>query len=30
MITNFKLFEKEGDKFRIGTWVLLDPGYNVF
>ena len=23
MITNFKLFEKEGDKFKIGTWVLL-------
>ena len=23
MITNFKIFEKEGDKFNIGTWVLL-------
>jgi len=24
MIIDFKLFEKEGDKFKIGTWVLLD------
>ena len=24
MITNFKIFEKEGDKFSIGTWVLLE------
>ena len=24
MITNFKLFEKEGDKFKIGDWVLLE------
>ena len=32
MITDFKLFEKEGDKFRIGTWVLLDSEekWNVY
>ena len=24
MITNFKLFEKEVDKFKIGDWILLD------
>ena len=32
MITNFKLFEKEGDKFKIGTWVLLDTEekWNVY
>jgi len=28
MITNFKLFEKEGDTFKIGTWVLLDDDMN--
>ena len=24
MITDFKIFEREGDKFKIGTWVLLE------
>jgi hypothetical protein len=24
MIIKFKLFEKEGDNFEIGTWILLD------
>ena len=24
MITKFQIFEKEGDKFSIGTWILLD------
>ena len=24
MITKFQLFEKEGVKFEIGTWILLD------
>lgn len=35
MITKFQIFEKEGDKFRKGTWVLLDqdsdsPRWNVY
>ena len=34
MITKFKLFEQKGDKFKIGTYVLLDQdpdnGWNVY
>lgn len=28
MITDFKIFEKEGDKFKIGDWILLDDDLN--
>jgi hypothetical protein len=28
MITKFKIFEKRGDKFDIGTWVLLEQTLN--
>ena len=32
MITKFKLFEKEGEKFEIGAWILLDKPekWNVY
>lgn len=30
MITKFKIFEKEGDKFEIGTWVLLEQDPDAF
>ena len=30
MITKFKIFEKKGDIFNIGDWVLLEGRWNVY